>query len=564
MYCHKCGREIRNGVLFCPKCGTKLKIRGRTVAEPLYELAPFQPARVEDSSLSEQVEELHLTEQTEDNVAPDEVREAYESEQIEEHQLPEQVEEQIPNESSTGRKVLWLLVMLLLMVGTGAIAYFSEHPISIPKNTKTATEAASLPDVGPNSVQTGVETVPESTEAPMGQLDMSNYVSVIFDGTNGSGTAAIDGDLWWPLIVSTAKELQIDDQNEQQILNWLRLEYDNLWDNLSSFAEQVEENTGVKLSTTETMTAAVLWAVLEPEMELAVEPNKDLANGDSVSLKWKKTVFSEKVNVIRELYHTEIVFGKGNFIVEGLNEITSEGKTYYSAPKKISSKATATGKCGVNGGSNATWTYYAAEKTLVISGTGGTDWYGNGEIPWEKYCPEINTAIVEEGITSLGGFTFIWTGIKKLYLPSTLKQMQGYEVNGVDELTAVYYNGTIRSWRTVSKSSTYGTPWDHEKAQYGPVSYQVCCTDGKLEVKDEVDYSCGSNTTWSYDAKTDTLTFSGQGAITEDYCFGYVKQLGKNQYEYHFKKIVFDEGITAIEIFIDDPADTVVLPASLT
>ena len=57
------------------------------------------------------------------------------------------------------------------------------------------------------------------------------------------------------------------------------------------------------------------------------------------------------------------------------------------------------GKCG----DNLTWTYVESTKTLTIFGTGGM--WNYSESPW-KYNNNINTLIIESGVTSIGSCAF--------------------------------------------------------------------------------------------------------------------------------------------------------------
>lgn len=62
-------------------------------------------------------------------------------------------------------------------------------------------------------------------------------------------------------------------------------------------------------------------------------------------------------------------------------------------------------------GENLTWALDAATKTLTISGTGRMNDYtgsGSGFAPWKAYLTEIETLVVEDGVTSIGKCAFIY------------------------------------------------------------------------------------------------------------------------------------------------------------
>ncbi len=68
----------------------------------------------------------------------------------------------------------------------------------------------------------------------------------------------------------------------------------------------------------------------------------------------------------------------------------------------------------INGscGENLTWTI--GGDTLTISGTGDmTGWQNYSIRPWNEYRDQIKHVVIEEGVTSIGGYAF--------YLQSTLE-----------------------------------------------------------------------------------------------------------------------------------------------
>ena len=77
------------------------------------------------------------------------------------------------------------------------------------------------------------------------------------------------------------------------------------------------------------------------------------------------------------------------------------------------------GKCG----ENVTYNYVEATNTLTISGTGAmTDYYGYPNlIPWNSYRSSIKTTIIENGITSIGGYAFYkCSGLISVTIPNSV------------------------------------------------------------------------------------------------------------------------------------------------
>lgn len=111
----------------------------------------------------------------------------------------------------------------------------------------------------------------------------------------------------------------------------------------------------------------------------------------------------------------------------------------------MSIAAVTKGSCGTN----ATWEYTAATKTLTIKGTGATNDYNAilKKAPWESYKPNIVNLVVEEGITEIGQYNFFnCVALKNVQLPSTIK--------------------TLAGWGTISLTS------DTQSARYG--CFQEC------------------------------------------------------------------------------------------
>lgn len=118
-------------------------------------------------------------------------------------------------------------------------------------------------------------------------------------------------------------------------------------------------------------------------------------------------------------------------------------------------------------GENLSWTYVEATKTLTISGNGEMRnyYYMNGNntsvSPWNKYKNEMETVIIEDGVTSIGSWafyectslsfvsipssvisigysTFYDCGLKSLNLPNGLKTIYGrafYYCRGLSTIT---------------------------------------------------------------------------------------------------------------------------------
>ena len=94
------------------------------------------------------------------------------------------------------------------------------------------------------------------------------------------------------------------------------------------------------------------------------------------------------------------------------------------------------GSCGAY----ATWSFDGG--VLTISGTGRMYDYGAAEYqPWYPYRSQIQTVIVEEGITALGAFALADTAVSALTLPRSLTQVRQKAISNCRSLTEITFPG---------------------------------------------------------------------------------------------------------------------------
>lgn len=103
-----------------------------------------------------------------------------------------------------------------------------------------------------------------------------------------------------------------------------------------------------------------------------------------------------------------------------------------------------TGKCG----ENIIWKYNSSSKTLTLSGTGAINSFSDAddssycERPWEEYIHDIENIKIEEGITSIGDYTFKNLGeINNIEIPKSLISI-GKSAFEECKFNHVSYNGT--------------------------------------------------------------------------------------------------------------------------
>lgn len=98
----------------------------------------------------------------------------------------------------------------------------------------------------------------------------------------------------------------------------------------------------------------------------------------------------------------------------------------------------ASGTCGAGaGGNNLTWTL-TSDSTLTISGTGDMADFTFGNQPWEEHLAAIRTAVVQEGVTSVGNyFLRNCTGLTSIDLPDGLTSVRGSFLANCTGLTSL-------------------------------------------------------------------------------------------------------------------------------
>ena len=84
------------------------------------------------------------------------------------------------------------------------------------------------------------------------------------------------------------------------------------------------------------------------------------------------------------------------------NPLVQETAELFAAEKLLNS-----GNCGKTSSDNVQWKLYDTNgdsqgDKLVISGTGDMKDYSDGDIPWYSYKNTVKTAIVSDGVASIG------------------------------------------------------------------------------------------------------------------------------------------------------------------
>ncbi len=201
--------------------------------------------------------------------------------------------------------------------------------------------------------------------------------------------------------------------------------------------------------------------------------------------------------------------------------------TFAEDGKKVS------GTCG----ENATW-FINSDDILVISGTGKVDSYSG----WNTYRESIKEVVIEEGITSTESSLFTFCkNVEKIVFPSSLEEL-GYCLSSeLSSLTDVWIFSKTLENKFSGSSGLYPQPgsitkWHVYEGSTTEASFRagLKCTDDDFEyitendsfpeitnreplvlaAETETSGPAGIKSSWSWDAATKTLTFSGSGLLT--------------------------------------------------
>ena len=97
-------------------------------------------------------------------------------------------------------------------------------------------------------------------------------------------------------------------------------------------------------------------------------------------------------------------------------------------------------------GENVKYTFNKTTHTLTIFGEGEMKNYGNGSAPWSSYADEIETIIIEPGVTSIGNSAFInCIALSTISIPNSLTSIGSDAFNGCIGLTSVIIPNSMTS-----------------------------------------------------------------------------------------------------------------------
>ena len=112
------------------------------------------------------------------------------------------------------------------------------------------------------------------------------------------------------------------------------------------------------------------------------------------------------------------------------------------------------GNCGYN----VYYTYNEATKTLVISGTGSIRSYYNNDTPWNKDMTNIQTIIIENGVTAIGESNFFrCSGLTSVTIPNSVTSIGEWAFSDCYGLTSVHIED-LDAWCKISFTGSGSNP----------------------------------------------------------------------------------------------------------
>ena len=222
-------------------------------------------------------------------------------------------------------------------------------------------------------------------------------------------------------------------------------------------------------------------------------------------------------------------------------------------------------------GDNVSWVM-TADGTLTISGTGEMADYGSldDSNPWDGCRKYIKSVVIEDGVTSIGRYTFdrcmsltsvtipdsvtsirygafmMDTALTSLAIPGSVTSIENYAFYGCSHLTDMYYDGYGIDWIAAGGNSSSAPDTVRFKEDlYGKGA-------------------CGDNVNWVMTADG-TLTISGKGRISN--YNDYSNRAPWGACGKYIKSVVIKSGVTGIgnyAFYYCEALTSVTIPNSVT
>ena len=185
---------------------------------------------------------------------------------------------------------------------------------------------------------------------------------------------------------------------------------------------------------------------------------------------------------------------------------------------------------------------------LMIYGSGEMYSYTSSTVPWRSYKDKIKEISIDEDITSIGDYAFYGLNITEVEIPEGVRKIGTYAFANCTSLSEV----VIRKGVNIIDTNAFANCKSLKKVYYfspqndwGLINIRTGNND---LLNAELFVNGNGKVTWEFDSETGTLTFSGNGVISDYYIDSedhFLKQPW-DDIEKDIKHLVFNEGITSI------------------
>ena len=152
-----------------------------------------------------------------------------------------------------------------------------------------------------------------------------------------------------------------------------------------------------------------------------------------------------------------------------------------AAPEQDASPATMAteGTCG----EQLTWKL--EDGTLTISGTGAMEDYEEGGAPWYAQRDQIQTVVIEAGVTSIGNYAFYDSDVQTVNIPVSVTKVGKDAFENCSSFSEIVYGGSKTDWAALDVEAgndvlTYCSTIEYEKEDTGK-SITECTKSSALE-----------------------------------------------------------------------------------
>ena len=220
-------------------------------------------------------------------------------------------------------------------------------------------------------------------------------------------------------------------------------------------------------------------------------------------------------------------------------EVNTEVSAYASG-----TAVTASGTCG----ENVTWTL-TEDHTLTISGTGNMESY-RSKRPWQEFCDEVERVIIEEGVTSVGGYAFMeFSKLEKIQIAESVTEIGMHAFAGCPGVTDIDLPGSLTTIKTAAFEQCTGlcsVMIPEGVTEIGNIAFADCTSLSSVVIPASVS-KMGNGTVGAFKGCVNLHTAGPIGQGTYDIAFGWTEQIPSYAFDSSMiESICLPQGLTQI------------------